>query len=315
MTSCAIPLIEMKKIMFIAIILTGLLGQAYALASPCDDFYQRSIEKVISTNDYVLLDNPNTSTTKTLILQQISSGKKLGLFKAIDGEPLKIDRVDVEDIYPRAIHTGYIREAAAYWVDQYLGLNIAAPVMMIKVEGKVGALIKWQEGYSDYYSYWQRHYQTYPTEQVEDLVFLLSPEKSFKVQKMAVLDMIIGNWDRNLKNFMINSDRDIMAIDHAMGFPLRTETLFGNINWGWNRGSHGEEILSEELRLLLLNINVDHFLSELQANYSQIELEALELTRQRILILQDSLEKNTDATLSELARKIRFHRISWSRIN
>lgn len=101
----------------------------------------------------------------------------------------------------------YKRERAAYLVDRFFGFDLIPPTVIREINGKIGSA---QEFIPNHRAGWQ-------FKEREDLVAANEPD----FIKMAVLDFIIWNADRNMTNiFIINKNKQerLLAIDNSLSF-------------------------------------------------------------------------------------------------
>lgn len=293
-------------------------GFAYPSSDICNNLFTQfkdQVLKVINEKNYDLIKNTNRSTSETYILIDKLTNKKIGIFKPSIGEPATIGRHNIVDIYPIPQGKGYIREEIGFFISHYMNIDMVPETITINLNGMDGSLMKWEDNYESYYDFWTSNYKSFEGESVDDLVFLTDELGISQVQKMAVFDLVIGNWDRNLNNFIINKDHQIKLIDHAMSLPTSVKVSLNEINWSWNRGVHAESLVKKETASYILNLNEDDLILELTRKYPALELEAKTLLAQRIKILKKALQDNISITLEELARTIRYHNIYWKKLS
>jgi hypothetical protein len=102
-------------------------------------------------------------------------------------------------------------EVAAYELDKMLHLNMVPPTVVREVGGVPGSLQLWVEGY--------RLFEKVEGETPPD-------PRRFQEQilRMKLFDSLISNGDRNPRNYMVDSDWNIVLIDHSQAF-LSTRAL------------------------------------------------------------------------------------------
>lgn len=110
----------------------------------------------------------------------------------------------------------YNNERAAYLIDRFLGINLTPPTTIRTLDGETGSIqefipnaeifeeIKFQKK-SDYDEFMEKHKEEF--------------------MKMWVFDLIIGNFDRNISNFLF-SDGRLYAIDHGHSLTHNYEDNF-----------------------------------------------------------------------------------------
>lgn len=118
----------------------------------------------------------------------------------------------------RGRHSGYWEsyeaEVAAYQLDKLLGLNMVPPTVVRRVESDLGSLQLWVNGCKTFKSVQQQM----PS----------SAEFSHQISRMKVFDNLIYNDDRNAGNFLVDSDWNIVLIDHSRAFLSRKDLLKGD---------------------------------------------------------------------------------------
>ncbi|HEX5473981.1 MAG TPA: hypothetical protein VFX12_04890 [Vicinamibacterales bacterium] len=99
----------------------------------------------------------------------------------------------------------YQAEVAAYAMDRLLDMHMVPPVVVRKMDGKVGALIFWVNGTKT----WDIKN---PIEGPDKLAW------AHEVAKMKMFDQLIGNIDRNEGNLLVDGDYHLILIDHSRAF-------------------------------------------------------------------------------------------------
>jgi hypothetical protein len=95
------------------------------------------------------------------------------------------------------------REAAAYELDEALGLNVVPPTIVREIDGKRGMVQQFIE--------------------TDGLGLHDAGIDQDSVYGLAVLDIATGNTDRHGGNVLIDKDRRVVAIDQGLSFPDDTE--------------------------------------------------------------------------------------------
>lgn len=95
------------------------------------------------------------------------------------------------------------REAAAYELDEALGLNVVPPTIVREIDGERGMVQQFVE--------------------TDGLGLGDSGIDQDSVYGLAVLDIATGNTDRHGGNVLIDTDRRVVAIDQGLSFPDDTD--------------------------------------------------------------------------------------------
>ena len=110
----------------------------------------------------------------------------------------------------------YIFEAAAFELNELLGIRRIPPTTVRRVDGAEGSIQIWMEGMT-------------PEDILLDEDRLRPPDKNEWWQQkgvMWVLDALIANTDRNQGNLLIDDEWNLWFIDHTRAFR-ETSVLFG----------------------------------------------------------------------------------------
>ena len=131
---------------------------------------------------------------------------------------LKKDDIELEAAFKpikRGRHKGfwesYEAEVAAYKMDQLLGLGMVPPTVERHVGKKAGSV-----------QLWVRDCRLYKD------VMASTPQTaswSHQLSRMKMLDVLIGNEDRNAQNFLVDHDGHIVLIDHSRAFTSSKQIL------------------------------------------------------------------------------------------
>jgi hypothetical protein len=168
----------------------------------------------------------------------------------------------------------YQAEVVAYRLDKLLALNMVPPTIERSIEGKKGSLQLWIGGGTLY-------------EEVQDK----APDSvkwKRELSRMKLFDNLICNPDRHSGNFMVDSDWNIILIDHSQCFlssprlqeePERVPDLF-------------ERKLVQELRELSLE--------RLQVRFSRFLLDR---QIEGIMARRDALLEHIDKLIAEKGEK------------
>jgi hypothetical protein len=133
---------------------------------------------------------------------------KRACFKPADGENPRV--------LPMFAGKQTSNEVAAGIIDEELGLGLGGKVEMAVVEGQEGALLEWINDTAE-----SALDSTYPDQLGADRDFsAITNAKGFS--NMLHYDMLIGNADRHLGNFLIK-DGEVKIIDNGMAFGKNEE--------------------------------------------------------------------------------------------
>ncbi|MCI0410219.1 MAG: hypothetical protein L0191_16955 [Acidobacteria bacterium] len=94
-------------------------------------------------------------------------------------------------------------EVAAYELDKLLGLGMVPPTVVRQIEGKTGSLQLWVDGCRE----WQESAQE-PQ----------AVEQNPSISRTKTFDNLIGNWDRERGNILIDPGQNLILIDHSRAF-------------------------------------------------------------------------------------------------
>lgn len=115
-------------------------------------------------------------------------------------------------------------------------------------------------------------------------------------QLLVLLDMIVGNLDRNSGNILVNGHH-IAAIDHGLCFPDSSQSLS---TWYWKDFEQGQEKLNAVFFDLLIDFPFER-LSEKLRTKCFISIPALNRMRERVVLFREGVKAHlTIAQLSEL---------------
>lgn len=184
------------------------------------------------------------------------------------------------------------REVAAYVVDQFFGFGIvprtyyatfAHPVFyhaltQWKTEGfglrrsvktKMGSFQEYIEGFKNLDKISKEEWDKIP---------------EIEYQLLVVLDVILGNLDRNLGNILIG-DEKIAAIDHGLTFP---DINGGFSFWYWGKFEQGQKPLAPALVELLRDFPFDALKIELKKKCF-IDDAACQRMKERVMLFREGV--------------------------
>lgn len=230
----------------------------------------------------------------------------LGVFKPFDEEiraPNNPSGINYRGVLgERSVRSGIRvgeclhREVAAYYVDRFLSLNMVPKTYYARfthsffgglkkarvVKEKWGSFQEFLEGFS-VLSKWKK----------EDLLTIPVEE----VQKIFILDLIIGHLDRHFSNILFNREK-VVAIDNGLSFSDREEGLDV---LHWKHLPQCKEALKSSSRDLIEKIDADE-LAEFLHKKCELPQEALEKMKNRIAFLKE--EMNKKSTPFQVAEKM-----------
>ncbi|MCH9608547.1 MAG: hypothetical protein S4CHLAM45_11250 [Chlamydiales bacterium] len=182
------------------------------------------------------------------------------------------------------------REVGAFLVDQFLGFGLVPRTYFVSLvqqeydlkEGRVvlggkkkkyGSLQEYIDGFA-------------PIHHVSEKQTYAIPIHEFHL--LMVLDVIIGNLDRNYGNIMIG-DEELVAIDHGLSFPdSHRESLS---IWYWTMGNIGEKRFPPSLVKLMNNFPFEQLSFKLK-QHCFFELPIFHRMRERIALFAAGLNAN-----------------------
>ena len=106
--------------------------------------------------------------------------------------------------YKNGFMESYKAEIAAYQLDRLLALNMVPPIVERTIDKKTGAAVYWIEHTTGWDA---KKPPTGP-----------EPQWSHQIVRMKMLDLLIGNIDRNQGNLIYDADWHLYLIDHSRCF-------------------------------------------------------------------------------------------------
>lgn|GEM_PF-4028221 len=194
------------------------------------------------------------------------------------------------------------REVATRVLDRLLGFNLVPEVRLTQIGGKTASIQVRVDG-EEFMS--AAHYQPYITQKIRSNPEAILRHKS-ELERMAILDMVSGNLDRNITNFIYDETHNrIWAIDHADSFPVVEKHPGGQ--WFWTLWSTDLEKPMEALsREKILSLDADFLAEKLRAE-NLLEEEALTQMKRRIQLLISEVKAHPDASMKEIGEKMERH--------
>jgi hypothetical protein len=275
-----------------------------------------NLVKKENDDSWAILRNSNKTLNDTFVIQENS--QNLALFKPQKFEIGMPDSSIVQKYnlglyknkYPRisrlkddnelvgvlvAVPVGqsYKREAAAYFFDLYFGIN-KVPITTIASLPKDGESIIGSV-------------QKYNTSVRESPLREMSLDQMSQInhediEKMAFLDMVLGNQDRHYNNWLYDKDMNITLIDHGAILPVESGREF-KMRWDWMGVLDQRKTFQDQYKKLILNTNWEAFTHQLKLYYG-VEEPALKYMLQRIKHLQLSLKTNPQVSIYEMAQDL-----------
>lgn len=131
-------------------------------------------------------------------------------FRATDpaGNPVVYKPAAGEDPMMPAVFppgTQYKREVAAAIIDRELGTHLAPPTTVANGSGGVGSAQRWERGD--------------PPAKPEARARLERLTSAEDAARLVLLDLVTGNLDRHLNNFLVRDNGSLVAIDNGQTFP------------------------------------------------------------------------------------------------
>jgi len=163
-----------------------------------------------------IIRNPEQGGNESHIVT-FSDGSK-AVFKPASGESKR-------GLAPIAFPNAYKREVAAYEIDRMLGFGIVPPTTIRTIKGEIGSLQKWVSG--------MRGDLANPAD--------LAKVSRDQINRLLVLDHILGAIDRRARNFFIEGKR-LHAIDNGYSLAERAGTAPSPINNSLYQKLRGQSI-------------------------------------------------------------------------
>jgi hypothetical protein len=144
-------------------------------------------------------------TTRPRLLElQMNGEQRRGIFKTVENG---------DNPSPGEATDRYQHEVAAYRLDRKLGLNMVPATVLREIDGQQGSVQAWVEGAVDQEAAESYNLELFDTEMVAK-----------QLDQGEVFDALIGNFDRELDDFLRPVNRDgILLIDHSKAFSTSPE--------------------------------------------------------------------------------------------
>ena len=247
------------------------------------------------------LSNPS------LFLRSVSFlGKKLGLINAI---------------HSAQNGNGYLSESVAYIIDQHMQTNLVCPSGVIKnfkINGKIhsGSIQEFTKKPFQHGCEFLKSSPFYRGGHAKDEKWLEKNAPAEEIEKLMVLDLVLGNFDRHGMNWLIRDGKEIIAIDNS--FSMSTEHAQSRIekncaNTFLNRLPFAKKQISENGKNLIekLHNNCELLKDEIHGFYTKHGMNAEE-AHERIKRMEErinTLYKNRKNSFSKIAEIVENERI------
>jgi hypothetical protein len=158
----------------------------------------RVLEDILQTGEVTAIDDLGSGANKPLKVSLRKQGR------AVDAVWKPIKRGPREEAWE-----SYQAEVAAYELDKMLGLQMVPPTVVREIQGVRGSLQLWMEGC--------RSFQEARAEAPGGVAW----EQT--MSRMKIFDNLISNWARSDKDFMVDSEWNVLLIDHSQAFLSTNE--------------------------------------------------------------------------------------------
>jgi len=221
---------------------------------PTPEIPNMTIEEIITSREPIKTERLKTEFNEVFLIDLKDGGRVI--FKPYDGEDTELKE-----------YVQYKRERAAYIFDKIFSWGLVPPTVIRDIDGRVGSAQLFVE---------DAHLQAdVPPEELGDN---FHKDKS----KLNAFDFLIGNDDRNPRNYLIKEGR-IVAIDNGLTFQALTE----------NEYAEYEKFILENdnfLKNLLANkMGIEIFLGQLAELIPQTEIDRF---KKRLAMVAGTLNVN-----------------------
>lgn len=215
-------------------------------------------------------------------------GKVAGYYKTVVGESL-------------------FREIAAYEIDRKLGLGIVPPTTAAVFEHSLfydnfegSCLQARKKKYGSFQEYRAGFYHIYEISEKG-----LESISLDGLQRMVILDILIGNLDRNISNLLTNG-HDLVAIDH--GFCLSPSPLRGLLLRSFYILPQLQQPFLPFLRKKVEELNIETLMGYLR-KHCYINQAALDRMHERLEVLKASMRQGLSVRMTLHLLQPRFMRL------
>src|SRR3990172_7214418 len=160
------------------------------------------LEDILRTGEVVAIKDMGVGANKPLKVTLRNQGR------TADGVWKPIKRGPREEAWE-----SYQAEVAAYELDRMLGLHMVPPTVEREIQGVKGSLQLWVEG--------SRSFREAKAEVPGGVAW------DRTMSRMKTFDNLISNWARSDGDFMVDSEWNVLLIDHSQAF-LSTIELSAN---------------------------------------------------------------------------------------
>ncbi len=137
------------------------------------------------------------------------------------------EAIELRDSIPP--NTQYLREVAASKYDKIYGFDIVPDTVFREIDGRIASHQLFLDGYKEFVKA--------PPSWIKEI-------KTSAAEKFGLFDFLIGNEDRHVGNFMVNSFGKMKAIDHGLSFGQYAST--GKRNFWIKMWDQNESIANKE---------------------------------------------------------------------
>lgn len=182
------------------------------------------------------------------------------------------------------------REVAAFEVSKFLHLNLVPKTTYATFPSQL--LLNLEKKFSKYQGEEQKYgsFQEYKEGFISFGKFSKEEQAKaplFELQKLFILDVIIGHLDRHFANILYDG-KTLVAIDNGLAFSSKKQLYK---HWYWLELPQLKEPLLPEVKEIISNISSQNLLKQLYKR-CYLPLLALEHTKERIHILQEGAKQN-----------------------
>jgi hypothetical protein len=155
-------------------------------------------EDILENGEVVAIEDMGTGANKPMKVTLRKQGR------SVDAVWKPIKRGPREEAWE-----SYQAEVAAYELDKMLGLRMVPPTVVKEIQGLRGSLQLWVEGCRSF----QEAREEAPGDEAWDRT----------MSRMKVFDNLISNWARSDRDFLVDSEWNVVLIDHSQAFLSTNE--------------------------------------------------------------------------------------------